>query len=478
MVLHPDHCQSHKAPEPLSAFTRLPTTADPRPPVRQEIYSSWQRCLVAGIEPGQVEVPYLSDVDAAGPLSWAASPVFDEVSAELEYSGAGLVLADARGQIVARTAPEREVMKWLDHVELAPGFLFSEEAVGTNAIGTAIADYGPSVTTAEEHYAEVFASTGCVAAPVLDAAGQLAGVVDISCRAKDFHPLMVPMANRLAREVSQRLGQGRSPAAPTGWGSLTASERTVAELIGQGLSRGAVAERLMLPLGTVNRQLRLIFGKLGIRTRLELVRAAEAAAAQARTIEAVDSVRKQIERDLHDGIQQQLIALGLQIRGAELRVSPGHGELKGELTRVAGGLLDVLANVRQIARGIAPAILTQRGLEPAVKALARHCPVPVRLAVSLPGRLPERTETGAYYIAAEALANVAKHARATSAEISIEEDDGFLILKVGDDGIGGADPDGAGLTGLRSRATALGGHIEISSPRAGGTRLTAKFPVR
>lgn len=478
MVLHPDHRQSHDDPELLSAFKRVTTAADPHPPVRRQIYSSWQRCVLAGIEPGQVEVPYLSDVDATGPLSWAASPVFDAVSRELEHSGAGIVLADARGQIVARRVPERRVMRWLDHVGLAPGFLFSEEAVGTNAIGTAIAEYGPSVTTAEEHYAEVFAPTGCVAVPVTDAAGELAGVVDISCPAEDFHPLMVPMAKRVALEVTQRLRQGHDLAAPTGWGSLTAGERAVAELLAQGLSRRAAADSLMLPLGAVNQHVRRIFRKLGIRTRLELARAAEAAAAQARTIDAVDGVRKQIERDLHDGIQQQLIALGLQIRAAELTVSPGHGELKDELTRVAGGLLDVLANVRQIAHGIQPAILYQRGLEPAVKALARHCPVPVRLAIRLPGRLPERTEVGAYYIAAEALANIAKHARATSAEISIEEDDGLLILKVRDNGIGGADPGGAGLTGLRSRATALGGHIEISSPRAGGTHLTATFPVR
>ncbi|MBO0835625.1 MAG: hypothetical protein J2P28_08915 [Actinobacteria bacterium] len=445
--------------------------------MREEIYSSWQRCVLAGLQPSGVKAPYLSDVDETGPLSWAASPVLDAVTSELECSGAGLVLADARGQIVARRAPDRGVMRWLDDVGLVPGFLFSEEAVGTNAIGTAIVEYGPYVTAAEEHYSEAFARTGCAGAPIIDGVGELAGVVDISCAAKDFHPLMVPMAKRIALEVSQRLRQGHSSAGLTGWGSLTSSERAVAELISQGLSRRAAGERLMLSAGTVNRHLGQIYRKLGVRTRLELARSAGVVTAQARAIETVDSVRKQIERDIHDGIQQQLIALGLQVRAAELAVSPGQNELKEELTQVTTGLLDVLTNVRQIAHGIQPAILSQRGLEPAVKALARHSAIPVRLSIRLPGRLPERTELGAYYIAAEALANVAKHARATSAEISIEQADGFVVLAISDDGIGGADPAGAGLTGLRDRATALGGHLEISSPRAQGTRVRARFPV-
>lgn len=474
---HAHDSQSHDAQELFSAFQRAPTTGGHGPPVRREIYSSWQRCVLAGLRPDKLEVLYLPDVDTAGPLSWAASPVLDAATPELESSGAGLVLTDARGLVVARRASAREDMKWLDHVGLAPGFIFSEEKIGTNAIGTAIADYGPSVVTAEEHYADAFAGTGCAAAPITDATGELAGVVDISCAAEDFHPLMVPMVKRIAREASQRLRQGHSPAVLAGWTSLTPSERAVAELIAQGLSRRAAADRLMLPLDTVNRHVRQIFRKLGIGTRLELARAAEAAAAQASTVEAVDSVRKQIERDLHDGIQQQLIALGLQIRAAELTVSPGQSELKGELTQVATGLLDVLANVREIARGIQPAILSQRGLEPAMKTLARHSPVPVRLTIRLPGRLPERVELGAYYIAAEALTNVAKHAHATSAEISVEESDGFIVLAVRDDGIGGADPGGAGLTGLRGRAAALRGCLEISSPRAGGTCVRVRFPV-
>jgi signal transduction histidine kinase len=479
MALHPNHAhsRSHGTPELFSAFQRVSSAGGPDPPVRQEIYSSWQRSLLAGLRRDKFEVPYLPDVDEAGPLAWAASPTIGQAAGELDGCHAGLLLTDARGHVVAREVPGREVAERLDRIYLAPGFLYSEEQVGTNAIGTAIAQCGPSVVTADEHFAGALGRMACAAAPVTGAAGELAGVVDLTCAAERFHPLMVPMAKRIAQEVSQRLQQGHSLAVPTGWASLTSSEWAVAELISQGFSRRAAADRLILPLDTVNRHVRQIFRKLGIGTRLELARSAEAAAVQARTVEAVDSVRKQIERDLHDGIQQQLIALGLQIRAAELTVSPGQSELKGELTQVATGLLDVLANVREIARGIQPAILSQRGLEPAMKALARHSPVPVRLTIRLPGRLPERAELGAYYIAAEALANVAKHARATSAEVSIEENDGFIVLAVRDDGIGGADPSGAGLTGLQGRAAALGGHLEISSPRAGGTCVRVRFPA-
>lgn len=447
-------------------------------PVRQEIYSSWQRSMLAGLRPDKFEVPYLPDVDEDGPLAWAASPIIDQTAEDLDGSRAGLILTDAHGHVVARKTPGRDVLNRFDRIALAPGFVYSEDQIGTNAIGTAIAGRGPSVVTADEHFAGALARMACAAAPIMDAAGDLIGVVDLTCAAEDFHPLMLPLAKRVALEISQRSSQARGATAASRWANLSPMQRAVAEQLSQGFTKRAVASHLLLTPDVVDEHLRQIYRTLGIGTRLELARAAEAAAVQTRTVEAVDNVRRRIERDLHDGIQQQLIALGLRVRAAELTIPPGQGELKGELTRVASGLLDVLDNVRQIARGIHPAILSERGLEPAVRTLARHSPVPVRLAIQLPGRLPERAETGAYYIAAEALTNVAKHARATSAEISIEENEGSLILEVRDDGVGGADPDGAGLTGLRERAASLGGYIELSSPRSGGTRLTAKFPVR
>jgi len=146
----------------------------------------------------------------------------------------------------------------------------------------------------------------------------------------------------------------------------------------------------------------------------------ELAAARARTMAAVDDTRRRIERDLHDGLQQRLVTLGLQVRAAEASVPTAAAELKTELARVAEGLMDVLRDVREISRGIHPATLSERGLEPAVKTLARRSPVPVDLTVRVAGRLPDRVELGAYYIVSEALANVAKHANAETVMVSVE----------------------------------------------------------
>jgi signal transduction histidine kinase len=185
-----------------------------------------------------------------------------------------------------------------------------------------------------------------------------------------------------------------------------------------------------------------------------------------------------MERDLHDGLQQRLVALGLQVRAAEISVSPAAAELKWELARVADGLMDVLRDVREISRGLHPVILSERGLEPAVKALARRSPVPVDLTVRVAGRLPDQVELGAYYIVSEALANVAKHANAELVMVSVEAGRGVLRLSVRDDGVGGANPDGSGLTGLRERAEALGGTLRLTSPPGRGTSVDVRLPAR
>jgi signal transduction histidine kinase len=165
------------------------------------------------------------------------------------------------------------------------------------------------------------------------------------------------------------------------------------------------------------------------------------------------------------------------VRAAEASVPPAAAELKWELARVAEGLMDVLHDVREISRGIHPAILSERGLEPAVKALARRSPVPVDLTVRVAGRLPDRVELGAYYIVSEALANVAKHANAQMVMVSVEAGRDVLSLSVRDDGVGGADPDGSGLTGLRERAEALGGTLHLTSPPGRGTSVDIRLPA-
>jgi signal transduction histidine kinase len=435
--------------------------------------------VVAGLRPDRFEVPYRPDLDDDGPLRWAAAPILDQVAGELEGTGVGLLLTDALGQVVDRRAADTGILARLDHIELAPGFLYGENLIGTNAIGTAIAQRAPSVVTGTEHFADALTSMACAATPVTDGAGEVLGVIDLTCAAEDFNPLLLPFAKRAAREIGHRLREGAGPRRlpARSWLSLTDTERAVAHLAAQGLSSRVVADRMRLPQPTVHAHLRRVFRKLGVRSRVELARVIEQGAARARALAAVDDTRRRIERDLHDGLQQRLVTLGLQVRAAEMSVPPAASELKWELARVGDGLMDVLRDVREISRGIHPAILSERGLEPAVKALARRSPVPVDLTVRVPGRLPDQVELGAYYIVSEALANVAKHANAEVVMVSVEAGRGGLSLSVRDDGTGGADPGGSGLTGLRERAEALGGTLRLTSPPGGGTSVDVRLPA-
>jgi signal transduction histidine kinase len=288
---------------------------------------------------------------------------------------------------------------------------------------------------------------------------------------------MLPLAKRTAWEIGQRLrlGEARIPAA--GWAALTATERRVASLVVEGLTDGEVARELLVRPPAVDAHLRRIFHKLGVDSRLELIRTTELAASKVRILAAADEARRRIERDLHDGLQQQLVTLGLQLSLAEASVPTDDRQTKDELARLGQSLRDVLDNVREISRGIHPAILTEGGLAAALKALARRSPIPVKLDVRFAGRLAEPLELGAYYVASEALANVAKHANATVVDISIESRNDVLYLSVRDDGIGGANPRGTGLTGLVERIEALGGALRLVSPRGSGTLVQLELAL-
>jgi signal transduction histidine kinase len=204
----------------------------------------------------------------------------------------------------------------------------------------------------------------------------------------------------------------------------------------------------------------------------------ELKASRARVVAAADKARRQIERDLHDGAQQRLVSLTLALRTVQMAVVPGDGELGDGLARIAEGLVGVQDDLREIARGIHPAILARGGLVPALKALARRCTVPVELDVRTEPRLPERVEVAAYYVVAEALTNAAKHANASAILVDAEATDRVLHLRVRDDGVGGADPvRGSGLVGLRDRVAALGGTITVQSPAGAGTSLHVELPL-
>jgi signal transduction histidine kinase len=201
------------------------------------------------------------------------------------------------------------------------------------------------------------------------------------------------------------------------------------------------------------------------------------AASRARIVATADETRQRIERDLHDGTQQRLVSLALELRGAQAAMPPELGELQADLSRIVEGLASVLEELRETARGIHPAILAEGGLEPALKTLARRCPIPVELRVRAGARPPERVEVAAYYVVSEALTNTAKHARASVVHVEVETVERVLRVAVTDDGAGGADAaKGSGLIGLRDRVEALGGAISVESPLGGGTSVLVKLP--
>jgi signal transduction histidine kinase len=203
----------------------------------------------------------------------------------------------------------------------------------------------------------------------------------------------------------------------------------------------------------------------------------ELAASRRRIVAAADQARQRIERDLHDGTQQRLVSLGLAARIAEASVPAGQDDLRAEVSRVAAGLADAVAELQEFSRGIHPAVLSERGLGPALRTLARRSTVPVELDVTAGARFPGPVEIAAYYVASEALANVMKHARASRIEVSLTVRDGSLLLSVRDDGAGGADPArGSGLAGLADRVEALGGSIHVHSEAGTGTNITVNLP--
>lgn len=205
---------------------------------------------------------------------------------------------------------------------------------------------------------------------------------------------------------------------------------------------------------------------------------AELKASRARIVAAADQARRGFERDLHDGAQQRIVALGLGLRTIEASVSPDEQAVRLQLDNVINGLADLYKDIQELSRGIHPAILSKGGLGPALRALARRSVVPVSIDVDVDRRLDESIEVAAYYVVAEALTNAAKHSRASGVTIRVSLGPDELFIEVVDDGIGGATSadGGSGLIGLRDRVEAVSGRLDVISPHDGGTTLTARIP--
>ena len=202
----------------------------------------------------------------------------------------------------------------------------------------------------------------------------------------------------------------------------------------------------------------------------------ELRASRERLVEAGDAERRRLERNLHDGAQSRLVALALTLALGRRRM-PDGSEAAALIDASIGELKQSLNELRELARGIHPAVLTEQGLEPALRSLAARSPVPVELEGATGGRLPAAVETAAYFVVSEGLTNVAKYAHAGHATVRLERTDGRLLVEVSDDGVGGAAPTaGSGLHGLADRVAALDGALDVASPPGGGTRLRVDLP--
>jgi signal transduction histidine kinase len=206
-------------------------------------------------------------------------------------------------------------------------------------------------------------------------------------------------------------------------------------------------------------------------------RLAELQASRARLVEATETERRRIERDLHDGTQQRLVSIAMALGLAESKLAADRPAVEPVLREARDALTVALAELRELTQGIRPAILFERGLAAALDDLSRRAALPVRLDINVSGRLPEQIEGAAYFVVSEALTNAAKHSHASEVRLAASHKDGVLVLEVADDGIGGAAAgSGSGLRGLADRVEALGGRLTVSSPPGRGTTLRVEIP--
>jgi GAF domain-containing protein len=275
-----------------------------------------------------------------------------------------------------------------------------------------------------------------------------------------------------ARDWASAKGPLYEPAREVGLTSTVASPILV-----EGRLWGTISVSGQRPMAADTEQRLERFADLVATAIANAASRSELAASRRRIVAASDETRRRIERDLHDGMQQRLVSLALALRAAEARTPAGE-ELHAEIAAVAGGLTEAVQELQELSRGIHPAILSQGGLGPALRTLARRAGIPVDLDIAADARLGEPIEVAAYYVASEALANATKHAQATRVEVVIAMRDGAVVLSIRDDGVGGADiGGGTGLVGLSDRVEALGGSFRVASRLGEGTEVIAELPL-
>jgi signal transduction histidine kinase len=297
---------------------------------------------------------------------------------------------------------------------------------------------------------------------VIDGRGILGQMLRVAApvRIDDFDQVGGAVAALMRRLAIRSAAAGPIVLGGCVWGALTASWPAGASMpVGAEDRVAAFAELVSLAIENAEARQQL-------------------AASSARLVAAADDARRRIERDLHDGAQQRLVAAALELAMLDRRLDPDAHGARPVLARAREHLEGGLAQLRDLARGIHPAVLTDRGLEAALDALVDLSPVPVDLRIAVPDRLDAAIEATVYFLVSEALTNVAKYARAEAVSVDVAPAGADLVVTITDDGVGGADPDtGSGLRGLVDRVHAIGGRLNVTSPPGHGTRLRAHLPA-
>jgi signal transduction histidine kinase len=377
---------------------------------------------------------------------------------------------EAQRELAAEQAALRRIAT-LVAGDTSPDRVFEEvtaeaaKTLGAGAASLARFDAGNTAT-----FIGAWSRTGMLAFPV-GSSMTLDGAVVLAAVRHTGEPQRIRAYDRIGGPLAERMaafGYGSAAAAPIRlggkvWGALVAA--------GQGDAPLPVdAERRLAD-----------FAELVAQSLANADAYRKLADSRARIVEVTDNERRRLERNLHDGAQQRLVSLAVQLRLIESAVGKDTAAARSLLTQADDELAHALDELRELARGIHPAALTTHGLHTAISGLAERAPIPVEVTRIPTERLPEPIEVAIYYLVAEAITNVAKYAQATHASVAVERaaGNGHVTVAVEDNGIGGADPDrGTGLVGLADRIEALGGRREVDSPRGRGTRLTAQIPTR
>jgi signal transduction histidine kinase len=474
--------------------------------VRSPIEQSWRRSRAAGVDPSPAyRVPVAADEEdtaarwADHPLAGAAGLISDCLGAIAEDSGHLVVVSDADGLLLWIDGPSRVRLDAADSMNFIAGAMWSEAGAGTNAIGTAIAADHAVQVFAAEHFNEVVQEWTCAAAPVHDPdTGRLLGVIDLTGRRKTVRSHNMAVAVAAARSVEFYLrtlmheGDGRLRSR---YGDLLSARGPRLLVAPSGRVVGSTArgwregQRLTVPMGGGELVLPdatpAIAEPLG-RGEAFLVRASDGERSaggqptqielRARLLAAADDARRRVVRDLHDGAQQRLVHTIITLKLARRALSAGQADAVALISQALEEAEEANAELRELAHGVLPTALTRGGLRAGVESLVARVPTPLSVYVTRE-RFPPGIEASAYFVVAEALTNVVKHARAGRAEVTARVEHGMLRVRVRDDGVGGARPEGSGLVGLGDRLASLDGRFQVDSPPGGGTLVAADIPL-